>query len=203
MLTTHSGHSPCHLNDVDWQLQLKYSMPHWKGFLMSYAHSSQIVFANMLGTLDHLVSKTQSAGMTDDVLGIRLTEDMFSLELQIRIALNQVLLAINQVTEKTVPLEKIPFRTLSDVRESISAVRSQIDQIDLGQWSKPDAVVDLTLPNGVRFIMSSEEDIRDWIMPNFYFHVAIAYALLRSAGLEIGKMDFMPHMNRHRVANPE
>jgi hypothetical protein len=48
--------------------------------------------------------------------------------------------------------------------------------------------------------MSSEEDIRDWIMPNLYFHVTMVYALLRNAGLAIGKMDFMPHMARHKVA---
>lgn len=33
-------------------------------------------------------------------------------------------------------------------------------------------------------------------MPNFYFHVTMAYALLRNAGLTIGKMDFLPHMAR-------
>ena len=38
-------------------------------------------------------------------------------------------------------------------------------------------------------------------MPNFYFHVTMAYALLRNAGLAIGKMDFLQHMNRHKVPN--
>ncbi len=37
-------------------------------------------------------------------------------------------------------------------------------------------------------------------MPNFYFHVMMAYALLRNAGLAIGKMDFMPYMARHQLA---
>ena len=57
----------------------------------------------MLGTLDHLVGKAQDAGMADDVLGLKLTEDMFPLELQFRVALNQVLLALNQVAGKTLP----------------------------------------------------------------------------------------------------
>lgn len=42
--------------------------------------------------------------------------------------------------------------------------------------------------------------IRDWIAPNFYFHVTMVYALLRNSGLAIGKMDFMPQMARHEVA---
>jgi hypothetical protein len=153
----------------------------------------------MLGTLDHLVSKAQEAGMTDDVLAEKLTEDMFPLELQFRVALNQVLLALNQVAGKTVPLEEAPYRSLAEVRDRIAAVRSEVDQADPVEWADPDATVDLTLPNGVRFLMSSEQDIRDWIMPNFYFHVTMAYALLRNAGLAVGKMDFLTHMNRHKV----
>ena len=61
---------------------------------MSYAHAARSVFVNMLGTLDHLVDKAQDAGMSDDVLAEQLTDDMFPLELQIRVALNQVLLAL-------------------------------------------------------------------------------------------------------------
>jgi uncharacterized protein len=168
---------------------------------MSYAHSARTIFANMLGTLDHLVGKAQDAGMMDDVLAEKLTQDMFPLEMQFRVALNQVLLALNQVTGKTVPLEEVAYRSLAEVRERIAAVRSQIDQLDPNEWREANAPVDLTLPNGVRFLMSSEEDIRDWIMPNFYFHVTMAYALLRNAGLAIGKMDFLQHMERYKIPN--
>lgn len=73
---------------------------------MSYADSARAVFSNMLGTLDHLVSKARDAGMTDDILAQKLTEDMFPLELQFRVALNQVLLALNQVAGKSIPLEE-------------------------------------------------------------------------------------------------
>jgi hypothetical protein len=160
-----------------------------------------MTFANMLGSLDHLVGNAIDAGMTNDVLAERLTDDMFPLELQFRVALNQVLLALNQVAGQNVPLEEASYQSLAEVRERIAVVRSLIDRVDPAEWADADAVVDLTLPNGVRFLMSSEEDIRDWIMPNFYFHVTMAYALLRHAGLAIGKMDFLPHMHRH-MASP-
>lgn len=166
---------------------------------MSYSRSARMTFANMLGTLDHLVGKAVDAGMTDDILGDKLAEDMFPLELQFRVALNQVLLAHNQVAGTAAPLEEISYRSLAEVRERISSVRSLVEQVDPEAWADADTAVDLTLPNGVRFLMSSEEDIRDWIMPNFYFHVTMAYALLRNAGLAIGKMDFLPHMGRYKV----
>ena len=31
----------------------------------------------------------------------------------------------------------------------------------------------------------------DFVLPNFFFHESIAYALLRSSGVEVGKMDFL------------
>lgn len=166
---------------------------------MSYARSARIVFIDMLGTLDHLVAKARAAGLSDDVLAKKLTDDMFPLELQLRVALNQVLLALNQVGDRSVPLEEAPYRSLAEVADRIASVRSEIESDDAADWTDGEAIVDLTLPNGVRFRMTSEEDIRDWILPNFYFHVAMAYALLRSAGLAIGKMDFIPHMRRHEV----
>lgn len=153
----------------------------------------------MLGTLDHLVRKAEEAALPDTVLHEKLTDDMFPLELQFRVALNQVLLALNQVAKRTVPLEECPYRSLAEVRQRIAAVRSQLEQASPTDWAEPSEEVDLTLPNGVRFLMSSEEDIRDWITPNFYFHVTMAYALLRKAGLAVGKMDFLQHMDRHKV----
>jgi hypothetical protein len=166
---------------------------------MSYADFGHGTFLNMLGTLDHIVAKAQAAGMSDDVLTARLTEDMFPLELQFRVALNQVLLGLNQVAGAELPLEEDEYRSLAEVRERIAAVRAMLEGKSPADWSNADEVVDLTLPNGVRFVMSSEADIRDWIIPNFYFHVTMAYALLRNAGLELGKLDFLQHMERHMV----
>jgi uncharacterized protein len=166
---------------------------------MTYAESARIVFSDMLGTLDHLLRKAQEAGMADGVLADKLAEDMFPLELQFRVAINQVLLALGQVGGRTIPLEERAFGSLAEVRQRITVVRSRIEQSDPSEWADADAPVELTLPNGVRFLMTSEEDIRDWIMPNFYFHVTMAYALLRNAGLSVGKMDFLPHMRRYVV----
>lgn len=170
---------------------------------MTYAQSARMTFANMLGTLDHLVSKAIDAGMTDEVLADKLTDDMFPLELQFRVALNQVVLALNQVGGQALPLEEVAYKSLAEVRQRISTICSLVEQTGPAEWADAGALVDLTLPNGVRFLMSAEEDIRDWILPNFYFHVTMAYALLRNAGLLIGKMDFIPHMARHKASTAE
>lgn len=167
---------------------------------MTYSSSAHRVFQNLLATLDHLVRKAEAAELDDEVLESRLTDDMFPLELQFRVALNQVLLALDQVAGKRVPLEEAAYRSFPEIRERIAAIGLLLDEAQPQDWRGAEEVVDLTLPNGVRFVMSTEEDIEDWLLPNCYFHVTIAYALLRKAGLALGKMDFLPHMDRHRAA---
>ncbi len=33
--------------------------------------------------------------------------------------------------------------------------------------------------------------LTDFVLPNFYFHISIAYALLRHNGVELGKVDYL------------
>jgi hypothetical protein len=80
----------------------------------------------MLGTLDHLVAKAQDTGTADDVLSEKLTDDMFPLELQFRVALNQVLLALNQVGGRSLPLEEAAYKSLAEVRARIAVVVSVV-----------------------------------------------------------------------------
>jgi hypothetical protein len=44
------------------------------------------------------------------------------------------------------------------------------------------------------FDMTGFTYVRDWALPQVGFHVDMAYALLRSAGVPLGKPDYVPHM---------
>ena len=33
-----------------------------------------------------------------------------------------------------------------------------------------------------------------WALPQFYFHLVVAYSILRQAGIALGKIDYVPHM---------
>jgi hypothetical protein len=50
------------------------------------------------------------------------------------------------------------------------------------------------LPMGMIFDMTGETYVRDWALPQVTFHVLMAYALLRHAGVPLGKTDYVPHM---------
>jgi hypothetical protein len=47
---------------------------------------------------------------------------------------------------------------------------------------------------GAHYVMPGGDYVRDILLPNFYFHVAIAHAILRHAGLPVGKRDYLGHL---------
>ena len=54
-------------------------------------------------------------------------------------------------------------------------------------------VIALKLPDGRIFDMTADEYVRDWAVPQFYFHVMAAYSILRSQGVPLGKADYVQH----------
>lgn len=167
---------------------------------MTYAEDARTVFTDMLGTLERLVDKAEAAGMDDSVLAARLADDMFPLEGQFRVAVNQVILTLGRACASDYPLDEEPYTSLAQVRERVRAVRAELARHPAETWIAPETEIDMTLPNGMRFVMSAAHYVRDWMQPNFYFHTTMAYAVLRHAGLELGKADFVAHMARHARA---
>ena len=167
---------------------------------MTYADDARTTFLDMLATLDRLVDRAESHGMDDAILQTKLAEDMFPLESQFRVALNQIILALGRTCGDETPLDEEAYTSLQQVRDRIKAMRTLVETSPADGWTSHDTDIDFTLPNGMRFVLTAAEYIRDWMLPNFYFHTTMAYALLRHNGLGIGKGDFVGHMVRHARA---
>ena len=45
-------------------------------------------------------------------------------------------------------------------------------------------------PNKTR-TMKGQDFLTGWMLPNMYFHITTAYAILRHNGVEIGKIDYL------------
>ena len=43
--------------------------------------------------------------------------------------------------------------------------------------------------------LSGFEYVNNYLLPNFYFHVTTAYAIMRKNGVDLGKSDFMGELN--------
>lgn len=142
----------------------------------------------------------------DELLALRLAPDMFPLTTQMRFMAFQAQEPIYRLRSETVPEAVLQVRQegrdggerpgswteararLAEAADLLAAVRP--DEFD-GAADKPIAH---ELPNGMVFDMTGAQYVRDWALPQTAFHQMIAYALLRQAGVPLGKVDYVPHM---------
>jgi hypothetical protein len=52
----------------------------------------------------------------------------------------------------------------------------------------------LKFPNGSGYSFAGAAYLTGFALPNFFFHVTTAYAILRNAGVSLGKPDFLQHL---------
>jgi hypothetical protein len=52
----------------------------------------------------------------------------------------------------------------------------------------------LKFPNGTGWRFTGSDYLTRFALPNFFFHVTTAYAILRAAGVTLGKPDFLQHL---------
>lgn len=85
--------------------------------------------------------------------------------------------------------------TLADAQAAIAETLAMVDGLNAGAPNKgADEPMAHELPNGRVFDMTAGQYARDWTLPQFYFHVVAAYAILRAEGVELRKADYVAHL---------
>lgn len=142
----------------------------------------------------------------DALMSMRLAPDMYPLSSQVRFACFQAQEAVHRLRGEPLPAALETVRregwnageqpgSLADAQARIADALSFLRAIGPGALDDgTDRPVALDLPNGMMFDMSGRQYARDWSLPQFYFHLMAAYAILRNRGVELGKADFVPHM---------
>jgi len=163
---------------------------------ISMYNTSVQVMIKMLGNLEAILDKAiahAAARKIEDsaFVDARLYPDMFTFARQIRIATDMSkgagarLAGINipkfEDNEKTLPELKARLRKAIEFLSTLTP--AQIDGTETRE-------ITLTV-GGNTMNFKGLDYLNHWVLPNFYFHVATAYNLLRHGGVEIGKMDFL------------
>lgn len=165
-------------------------------------------YRQMLRTLAGLLDKAQQQmpEQAEALLSARLAADMYPLSSQVRFAAFQAQEAAFRLCGEPVPqwLDVVAAegRNAGEAPGSIADARTWIDEalsflggvITDGLDAGAGLPIAIGLPGGITFDMTGEQYVRDWALPQFYFHVITAYAILRNQGVEIGKADYVPHM---------
>lgn len=63
--------------------------------------------------------------------------------------------------------------------------------------------MELKFPNGMGYRFTGQAYLTGFALPNFFFHVTTAYAILRSAGVSLGQPDFFQHLGPPNVRTSE
>ncbi len=125
-------------------------------------------------------------------LALRLAPDMLPLLKQVQITTDTVKGCMARLTGIDVPSWPDDETAWPDVRVR---VRKALDYVASFDAAAIDAGADrdivLTLRNRDPLRFKGDDYVRAWAMPNFYFHATTTYALLRQAGVELGKNDFL------------
>jgi hypothetical protein len=158
--------------------------------------ASVSVYRRRLEALSAILTKAE-AYATDRridpavLIGARLYPDMFPLARQVPMACSHALRGsarLQGIEPLTIEGETASFE---DLRVWIGKALKILEDIDPGQVAGSEDR-EISFPSGGRTeTLSGSDYLLHFSLPNFYFHVSMAYAILRHNGLEIGKGDFM------------
>lgn len=121
----------------------------------------------------------------------RLFPDMYPLTRQVQIACDTAKGAAGRLAGIEVPKHEDNEVTFADLKARIAKTLDFVKSVNAAQLKDAETrAVELKFPNG-SWKFTGLAYLNDFVMPNFYFHVSMVYALLRKSGVEIGKGDFL------------
>ena len=144
------------------------------------------------GLLDKAVAHAEATGVDpNSYLSLRIIDDMNPFSKQVQTACDSPKLCLARLSGVAAPVNDDTETTIAELQARIASTLEYLasvprDKVD-GQEAKE---VTLTFPGGeMKFL--GQGYVTGFAMPNFYFHLTTAYALLRGAGVPIGKRDYM------------
>ena len=164
---------------------------------ISMYSASVPVFKNMLGNLSHFLDKAQAhaEGKKFDpqvLVDYRLAPDMLPFKRQVLIACDACKNGLARLSGVEAPKFEDKEATLAELKERI---RKTLDYLDSVPRASVDGCEDkdITFPVGreTTRTMKGEAYLLNWALPNLFFHVTTAYAILRHNGVELGKTDYL------------
>ncbi len=125
----------------------------------------------------------------------RLAPDMLPLA-------SQVKLACDYAGDACARLSGAPSPSFGEIDPSLDGLKGRIGQALAvveattaeGLAGSEEARIAMPLQAGLVLETDGLGFLRDWSLPNFHFHVATAYAILRHRGAPLGKRDYMAHI---------
>jgi hypothetical protein len=148
---------------------------------------------NMLNWFDRAEAHAQARKFdASSYLGLRLAPDMLPLSRQIQIASDAAKGCMSRLAGSEMPKWEDNEATVDELRARIRKTIDHVQSFDAAQLDGSDSrPIAVPMRSGDPLTLSGEVFLKHYALPNFYFHATTAYALLRHAGVELGKADFL------------
>lgn len=155
------------------------------------------VFKTALSNLSYCLKKAQTNAearkfSADVFVGQRLAPDMLPFASQIRIACDAAKNGTARVSGLEAPKLADDETTFAQLQERVAKTLAWLETVPADAFDGRETQ-DITFPVGKEATRTMEAGayLAHWAIPNVYFHVTTAYALLRQAGVDLGKGDFL------------
>lgn len=143
--------------------------------------------------VEHAKAKSFEA---DTLLTARLAPDMFPLVRQFQSICDQTKFCCARLTAKEVPSHTDSEKTWDEIRSRIAAAREVLKTFKPADFEGADKR-HVTLPWMPGKYLTGKDYLDQFALPNFHFHVSMAYAILRHNGVALGKADFIGGLPFH------
>lgn len=164
---------------------------------ISMSNTSINICRKMLGNLSHILAKGEAfatARKIDQLVltGDRLAPDMFPLSRQVQIACDASKNGLARLAGIEPPKFEDTEKTFAELQGRIQQTIAFIDSLSPAQIDGSEDK-EITFPAGPdrKLTLSGHAYLTTWLLPNLFFHVTTAYAILRHNGVDVGKMDYL------------
>lgn len=124
----------------------------------------------------------------------RLFPDMFPLARQVQITCDTAKGAAGRLAGIDIPKHEDTETTLDELKQRIAKTLDFVKSVKPEQMKGAESkTIELKFPNRT-LTFTGLSYLVDFVLPNLFFHESMTYALLRSSGVEIGKMDYLGSM---------
>lgn len=151
------------------------------------------MLSNMLNWLEAAKAHAEARKFpADNYLTLRLAPDMLPFTKQIQIASDAAKGCVARLASQEIPKYEDNEATLDELAERIRKTRDFVLSVPESAFARSEDR-EITIPrrSGDPLKFDGATYLRHFALPNFYFHATTTYALLRHAGVALGKSDYL------------
>ncbi len=165
--------------------------------MMSFGiwEASVPLFVNSLTNMRDWLDKAAEQCSESEILEARLAPDMKPFPAQYQMASDSAKNALARLTGTDAPSMPDTEKSFAELKDRCDRTIAYLNGFDSDSVKgSEDREVVIKFPNGMGYRFQGGEYLTGFALPNFFFHVTTAYAILRNAGVSVGKSDFLQHL---------